>query len=152
MLNEDLLTPQEKEIANLKLAIQAFKKYDKERKEYYKEAMVELGQLRSYVQELEEDNDYAKKIRGYKKQLASYQSMYEHQKTVIAALSDKENLAQDLIQLQFYKENYLKQKEANSALTKKNTELKKEINTYLDQISKLVYELHRGDVETVKGE
>lgn len=144
MLNESLLTPQEKEIANLKLAIYNFKKYDKERKEFYKNAMIELGQLQAYVQELEECDNSAKRILGYKKQIARYQELYEHQKTIIKALSDK-SLEAELVQLQFYKDNYLKQKEKILALNK-------EINTYRVQISKLIYELHRGDSTTTEGE
>ena len=151
MLNEELLTPQEKEIAKLKVTIQSFKKYDEERKKFYKDAMLELGQLRSYVQELEDCDNSAKRIMGYKKQIARLQELYEHQKTINKAFSNVEN-QQELTQLQFYKEGYLRQKGEISALTKRATELKKEINSCRDQISRLVYELYRGDSTPIEGE
>lgn len=53
MLNEDLISPHEVEIAKLKKIISDFKKYDKERKNYYKESMIKLEELQSYVRYLE---------------------------------------------------------------------------------------------------
>lgn len=61
MLNEELIDKKDLVIAKLKLkierlekAINDFKEYDKNRKEYYRNLEVEVGQLKSYIQELEE--------------------------------------------------------------------------------------------------
>ena len=51
MLNETLMD--NPEVNRLKFVISKFKEYDKERKAYYANALIELGQLKSYVEELE---------------------------------------------------------------------------------------------------
>lgn len=56
MLNKDLIDPKDIEIAKLKLTIEKFKKYDAERKQYYSNALQRLGELESYVEELEADS------------------------------------------------------------------------------------------------
>ena len=54
MLNEKLFDdPKDAEIARLKMCIEKFKEYDKERKEYYAKKMRRLGELESFVQEIE---------------------------------------------------------------------------------------------------
>lgn len=54
LLNRKLFTDEkEVKIAQLKIAIDKFKEYDEKRKQYYKSALQELGELKSYVQELE---------------------------------------------------------------------------------------------------
>lgn len=71
MLNETLMD--NPEVNKLKIIIANFKKYDKERKEYYANVLVELGQLKSYVEELEESEDIkiAKLRRKVKAQKAA---------------------------------------------------------------------------------
>lgn len=79
MLNEELIDKKDLVIAKLKLkisrleeAIKDFKAYDKERKEYYSGLRVRVGQLESYIQELENDPElkHLKVLNnGYKKQL-----------------------------------------------------------------------------------
>lgn len=58
----------EEENARLKECIAAFKKYDNERKLYYANKLVELGQLQSYIQELEESP--AQKIKNLRQELS----------------------------------------------------------------------------------
>ena len=62
MLNEELIDKKDLVIAKLKLkinrleeAIKDIKAYDKERKEHYRSLEVRVGQLESYIQELESD-------------------------------------------------------------------------------------------------
>lgn len=71
MLNETLMD--NPEVNRLKFVISKFKEYDKERKAYYANALIELGQLKSYVEELEESEDIkiAKLRRKIKAQRAS---------------------------------------------------------------------------------
>ena len=61
MLNEKLFDdPKDAEIARLKMTIEKFKEYDKERKEYYAKKMQRLGELESYVQELDTETEIGK--------------------------------------------------------------------------------------------
>lgn len=79
VLNEDLWDPKDLEIAKLKRKVQnlkgsiiAFKKYDEERKKYYSEVSQKIGELESYILELEHDNGLEELIRlnkEYKHQL-----------------------------------------------------------------------------------
>lgn len=62
-MNEILSDPKDIKIAKLKLAIENFKKYDKERKEYYKDAMVRLGEYESLLDEATDHNEIIKKLR-----------------------------------------------------------------------------------------
>ena len=55
MLNKDLMD--NPEVVRLKLTIDSFKKYDIERKEYISNLEFRIGQLESYVEELESDRD-----------------------------------------------------------------------------------------------
>lgn len=61
MLNEKLFDgPKDAEIARLKMCIERFKEYDKERKKYYADKMQRLGELESYVQEIDTETDIGK--------------------------------------------------------------------------------------------
>lgn len=61
MLNKELFDdPKDAEIARLKMAIEKFKEYDKRRKEYYSEKMKRLGELESYVQEIDTETEIGK--------------------------------------------------------------------------------------------
>ena len=55
MLNKDLMD--NPEVVRLKLTIDSFKKYDIERKEYISNLEFKIGQLESYIEELEDDRD-----------------------------------------------------------------------------------------------
>lgn len=61
MLNEELFEDKkDAEIARLRLAIKKFKKYDNERRKYYSDKMMRLGELESYVQELDAKTEIGK--------------------------------------------------------------------------------------------
>lgn len=61
MLNKELFEdPKDAEIARLKMCIERFKEYDKERKTYYADKMQRLGELESYVQELDTETEIGK--------------------------------------------------------------------------------------------
>lgn len=58
------------EIAKLKFAIERFKEYDKERKDFYRDKLQRLGELESYIMELESGmlvNELKSKIENQKK-------------------------------------------------------------------------------------
>ena len=61
MLNKKLFDdPKDAEIARLKMTIEKFKEYDKKRKEYYAGKMQRLGELESYVQEIDTETEIGK--------------------------------------------------------------------------------------------
>jgi ppGpp synthetase/RelA/SpoT-type nucleotidyltranferase len=65
MLNEELFfDKKDLEIAKLKQSIDRFKKYDKNRNKNHKkeisELKIEIGKLKSYIEELESDKDLEK--------------------------------------------------------------------------------------------
>lgn len=76
MLNKDLFTKHELEIAKYKAkiaqlekTISAFKEYDCKRKKYYEDSMNRLGKLEAYVQELEDTSELVRKNKSYKQSL-----------------------------------------------------------------------------------
>lgn len=79
MLNENLLSPKDREIVKLKIenerlkkTIQSFKEYDEERKKYCSSLAVKVGELESYIEALEDDDfigQLIKKNKIYKEQL-----------------------------------------------------------------------------------
>lgn len=125
MLNEDLLSlvsPKDKEIAKLKRTIDKFKKYDKERKEYYREALVELGELKEFVES--DDITYAmsQKIKNYKKAITDMTKSINYCKALEAGIAIDE-LDSEKVKI--------------AALQKKISDLKKDNEKYLLEIVKL---------------
>ena len=60
MLNQELIRPEDlaigsliSRIKNLEKAIEAFKEYDAERKQYYADLITKIAELESYIEELE---------------------------------------------------------------------------------------------------
>lgn len=61
MLNKKLFDdPKDAEIARLKMTIEKFKEYDRERKKYYADKMQRLGELESYMQEIDTETEIGK--------------------------------------------------------------------------------------------
>lgn len=61
MLNKELFDdPKDAEIARLKMTIEKFKEYDKKRKKYYADKMQRLGELESYMDELDNETGIGK--------------------------------------------------------------------------------------------
>lgn len=80
MLNKELIGDnKDVEIARLKNTIEKFKEYDKERKAYYEEKMIRLGQLESYMQELESSPD-SKKLVDLQKENSRLKKIIEASK------------------------------------------------------------------------
>lgn len=95
MLNEDLLTPNEieicklkKKISKLEKTIQDFKEYDAKRKEYYKDLEIKVGQLESYIEEIEDTSKILELNKKYREQLSILNKKVYLNK--IAELSDGE--------------------------------------------------------------
>lgn len=75
ILNEELLDPKEREIVKLNLkinrlekTIEDFKEYDANRKKYYSELATKVGELESYIEELENGTALTKLRKKHKEQ------------------------------------------------------------------------------------
>lgn len=137
MLNEDLFLDQkDKEIARLKATIEQFKKYDKERKEYYSSKLIRLGQLESYVQEINnsiEDKDEKDKT------ILRLNQIIHNQRTELRSL--QKIMSQKNIDIEQEKENLetidlVKLKKELKTLKDENIKLKKEIGNLVYRLSK----------------
>ena len=129
ILNEDLWDPKDLEIAKLKRKIQklkgsiiAFKKYDEERKQYYSEISQKIGELESYILELEHDNGLEEIIRlnkEYKHQINILTKKHYLSKVLemsddeVIELSTKEQLKQKIKSLQ---EDLLRERKSKNDL------------------------------------
>ena len=103
MLNEELFfDKKDLEIAKLKQSIDRFKKYDKNRnqnhKKEIKELKIEIGKLKSYVEELESDKDLEKlktKIKNQREVILSLERKIHCSKLEESRLLELEMLTKD---------------------------------------------------------
>lgn len=103
MLNEELFfDKKDLEIAKLKQSIDRFKKYDKNRNKNYKkeisELKIEIGKLKSYIEELESDKDLEKlktKIKNQKEVILSLERKIHCSKLEESRLLELEMLTKD---------------------------------------------------------
>lgn len=80
ILNEELLNDTasttipklQAKIAQLEKTIESFKEYDKKRTEYYKDAIIRLGQLEAYVEEISSEDKKVQLLQKYKEQIIQY--------------------------------------------------------------------------------
>lgn len=126
MLNEELFfDKKDLEIAKLKQSIDRFKKYDKNRNQNYKkeikELKIEIGKLKSYVEELESDKDLEKlrtKIKNQREVILSLERKIHCSKLEESRLLELEMLTKDSLsnQIKSLKTRLEKQRENNSEL------------------------------------
>lgn len=129
MINENLIGDEkDREIARLKMVIEKFKEYDKERKGYYSSSMQELGKLRSYIQELESEDDgkgnnLIKKIENLKRENASL-------KLTLKKKGLEENYNPDDFDINKLSESVKSLKSSNKKLRREVRKIK-ELNDYI---------------------
>ena len=123
MLEEDKL---HYTISRLKSTIAEFKKYDKERKEYYSKVLIEYGQLKSYIEELEDSDKKARKINNQKREIRRLNTLIHVNKLKNIPESDltKQETAETIANLN----NIIK-------------DLRKKLNSANKTISDLIYKL-----------
>lgn len=134
MLNEGLFEDKkDAQIAKLKMEIEAFKKYDAERKGYYAKSLQRLGELEAWYDEI---NDFRLK-KDTKEEL---KKLVKQQKMQIAELSLK-------IQVRNIEDkrgiDELKEVVTCDNLRKHNKDLQKRVESQAKVISKLVYEMNK---------
>lgn len=130
MINKDLIGDRKDvEIARLKMIIEKFKKYDKERTEFYADKMQRLGELESYVIELEEKSETGKleaKIKELRGKLSDLNKVILYNKMVVP---EKEQM--DLCM------NYNNLKNRNKNLSDENKKLRDTISQLVTRLNKL---------------
>lgn len=143
MLNEDLIDPKDIEIAKLRKVIKEFQEYDIERKNYYSEALQRLGELQSYVEELEDTNKRANKIKELKQRIKNRDKEIEKLKSVI--IHNEYELPTDnntWIRYSIEKTNY-ELREQNKALNKNNAKLARTNKELVNRICELINKLEK---------
>ena len=126
MLNEELFfDKKDLEIAKLKQSIARFKKLDKNRNQNHKkeisELKVEIGKLKSYIEELESDKDLEKlktRIKNQKEVILSLERKLHCSKLEESRLLELEMLTKDSLsnQIKSLKTRLEKQRKNNSEL------------------------------------
>lgn len=126
MLNEELFfDKKDLEIAKLKQSIVRFKKLDKNRNQNHKkeisELKVEIGKLKSYIEELESDKDLEKlktRIKNQKEVILSLERKLHCSKLEESRLLELEMLTKDSLsnQIKSLKIRLEKQRKNNSEL------------------------------------
>ena len=130
MLNEDLFEEKDKEILKLKALIERFKKYDSNRKQYYADVLVELGQLRTYVSELEDTDKKAKKIKTQQLAIKNLERIIAENK--IAKIVDPEKIKE--IEITELLEHVKKLEQDNNSLREKIGQYRKEISRLCNKL------------------
>lgn len=130
MMNKNLIGDRKDvEIARLKMIIEKFKKYDKDRTEFYAKKMQRLGELESYVIELEEKSETGKleaKIKELRGKLSDLNKVILYNKM---AVPEKEQMNLCL--------NYNNLKNRNKNLSDENKRLKDTISQLVTRLNKL---------------
>lgn len=126
MLNEELFfDKKDLEIAKLKQSIDRFKKYDKNRNKNHKkeisELKIEIGKLKSYIEELESDKDLEKlktRIKNQREVILSLERKLHCSKLEESRLLELEMLTKDSLsnQIKSLKTRLEKQRKNNSEL------------------------------------
>ena len=130
MLNEDLFEEKDKEILKLKALIERFKKYDSNRKQYYADVLVELGQLRTYILELEDTDKKAKKIKAQKQFIKNLERTITENKN--AKIVDPEKIKE--IEITELLEHVKKLEQDNNSLREKIGQYRKEISRLCNKL------------------
>lgn len=143
MLNKELFKDErDAEIARLKLTIEKFKEYDKERKKYYTNSLQRLGELEAYIDELDAEGSNAQSLK-----LLRCQTELKKLQNILRVRKIKEELTdeqiQDLINNHEYKEKLdelhiriKQQAKTISELIQENNNLKNKIKR-IEQLVKL---------------
>lgn len=136
MLIKDLFDPKDLEIAKLKRAISDFKEYDKERKAYYSESMVRLGELESLVEELKESEPVV--VKNLKKKVENQKVYIDKLLTIIENSKISKEDQDKVMSMPIV---------SNPTLRKQNRELRERIKKQKEMINKLVFELNKKEEE-----
>ena len=117
------------------MTIDKFKKYDKDRKEYYAKSMQRLGQLESYISELENDKDSpVSVIKKLEEKIASQKDEIRTLSMNIQAHNIGINIDTDVLSLNISKKSL---SQANEKLRKENRNLKNTVYQLTTELNQL---------------
>ena len=119
MLNEDLID--NIEVIKLKQTINAFKKYDDERKKYISKLEIEIGELKSYIEEIESDLGIEKlrtKVKNQAKQLHELNQMIHLSRMTKGRVKELEYVTKDQLysEIKKLKGDLLRERNSNEQL------------------------------------
>lgn len=129
ILNKDLFeNAKDIEIAQLKNLINQFKEYDKKRKEFYAEKMKRLGELESYVAEIEDEHG----IENMRLTIKSMETELKRLRQLIKAYKIDTTATDE----------ELNEKISAEKLRIKNQKLKVKNKILKDTVSELIYKIN----------
>lgn len=128
MTNEGKIDIKDIRILQLEHCIEKFKEYDNKRKEYCSNILRELGELKSYVEELEDTNHLASKCIKQKRELKRLHNIINLKK--ISEIEVKDITLKKAV-------------DQISVLKKENNSLRKQNNRLLSDVSMLVTKLNK---------
>lgn len=128
MTNEGKIDIKDIRILQLEHCIEKFKEYDNKRKEYCSNILRELGELKSYVEELEDTNHLASKCIKQKRELKRLHNIINLKK--ISEIEVKDITLKKAV-------------DQISVLKKENNSLRKQNNRLHSDISMLVTKLNK---------
>lgn len=128
MTNEGKIDIKDIRILQLEHCIEKFKEYDNKRKEYYSNILRELGELKSYVEELEDTNLLASKCIKQKRELKRLHNIINLKKISEIEVKD--------ITLKKAVDQISALKKENNSLRKQNTRLHSDISMLVTKLNK----------------
>lgn len=128
MNDEGKLTKEDIRIMQLEHCIEEFKKYDAKRTKDYSNILIELGQLKSYIQELEDTDKKSAKIINQKREIRRLNEIINSQKLAEIKI--------DNITLREALQNIEQLKLRNKSLSNENKRFKESINNLIYKLSK----------------
>ena len=119
MLNEDLID--NIEVVKLKQTINAFKKYDDERKKYISKLEIEIGELKSYIEEIESDlgiENLRAKVKNQAEQLHKLNQMIHLSRMTKRRVKELEYVTKDQLysEINKLKGDLLRERNSNEQL------------------------------------
>lgn len=130
-MNPDLLDPKEVMIGRLKSKIESFKRYDKERKKYYQDSIVKLGQLEALFDEIDTEGKLREKIKAQKHTISALQSALTCKGVKFPKDFDLTIAKAKIVELQ-----------------NQVSELKEHLKKYRCHVSTLINKLHQYEINT----
>lgn len=140
MLNKELIGDEkDQQIARLKIKIMKFQAYDQERKKYYSQKMQRLGELESYIQEMEHECRHSDEDKYV---IYKLKNEIVHLTRVIQANKMKDTLS----------DKELAEAVSSATLRKQNKALRERIRKQKETINKLLSKLNEHGITTGIGE
>lgn len=140
-MNDDFFTPEQREIRRLKLAIEAFKKYDEKRKQYINRLQGELEEYSEMYLEMKKIVEKqcpadGQRFAKYLEKIKAQRQVLVQQSSLLAKISMAERIAAEkMVDEDRLRKTNLRLKLENSQLKQENKQLK-EKNKHLTNMER----------------